>query len=134
MKRFLLALLLLPSLALGQTYFPTAEETDVVGVYRPALGSIELRESHGRYTWDKLNTLFAEIAHLHTGVYDPAGTTSTHNSTTASIHGITDTATLELTTRKDANSGYVGRTAGGNASIPGTFTAGGFSAGEDDTH
>lgn len=50
--------------------------------------------------WTKKSISAAGIsgtAHAHSGVYDPAGTTSTHSALTSTVHGITDTANLVYT-------------------------------------
>lgn len=50
--------------------------------------------------WTKKSISAAGIsgtAHAHSGVYDPAGTTSTHAALTATVHGISNTANLVYT-------------------------------------
>jgi len=50
--------------------------------------------------WTKKSISAAGIsgtAHAHSGVYDPAGTTSTHAALTTTVHGITNTANLVYT-------------------------------------
>jgi hypothetical protein len=50
--------------------------------------------------WKKESLSTAGIAsssHNHSGVYDPAGTTSTHAALTTTVHGITNTANLVYT-------------------------------------
>ena len=59
---------------------------------------IQFDSASGYWKNESLATAgIAATSHAHSGVYDPAGTTSTHAALTSTVHGITDTANLVYT-------------------------------------
>lgn len=65
----------------------------------PNFGNVSGRVAEGNHGH---SSDYAPTSHTHSGVYDPAGTAatavSTHEADTTSVHGITNTADLVLTT------------------------------------
>lgn len=75
------------------------EELHNVNASSPTNGDV-LQYNSTSGMWEKESLSSAGIAssgHDHSGVYDPAGTTSTHAALTTTVHGITDTANLVYT-------------------------------------
>lgn len=77
------------------------DELHDVSAASPTAGDLLQWATDGTtYMWRKKSLADAGISatsHDHSGVYDPAGTTSTHAALTTSVHGITNTANLVYT-------------------------------------
>ena len=79
-------------------------ESDVTGLVTDLAGKAASVHTHSQSDVTSLSTALAgksDTTHDHSGTYDPAGTASsavsTHDSTTTSVHGISNTANLVYT-------------------------------------
>jgi hypothetical protein len=75
------------------------DELHDVSVGSPSdLDIIQYVSSTGLWTKKSISAAgISGTSHNHSGVYDPAGTTSTHAALTTTVHGITDTSNLVYT-------------------------------------
>jgi hypothetical protein len=75
------------------------DELHDVSVGSPSdLDIIQYVSSTGLWTNKSISAAgISGTSHNHSGVYDPAGTTSTHAALTTTVHGITDTSNLVYT-------------------------------------